>query len=87
MPFVRISLRFGKSPEYLQTLADHIHAALTETFDVPADDRFQVIYQHDAAEFSYDPASFGVQRSGDLVFIASPLDANVPAPNRPFTAG
>ena len=32
MPFVRISLLKGKSPEYLRALSDGIHRALVEAF-------------------------------------------------------
>jgi len=46
MPFTRISLIKGKSPEYLQALSDSLHQALVEAFDVPPTDRFQVIHQH-----------------------------------------
>ncbi len=54
MPFVRISLRRGKSQDYLMALADNIQRALVETFDVPENDRFQTIYQHDDNELIFD---------------------------------
>ncbi|MGO7815438.1 tautomerase family protein, partial [Rhizobium ruizarguesonis] len=44
MPFVRISLSKGKSPDYLAALADNIQRALVETFDVPENDRFQNLH-------------------------------------------
>lgn len=69
MPFIRISLRAGKSPEYLRALSDGVHRALVERFEVPADDRFQVIHQHAPEELIYDPQYFGVRRSDDLVYI------------------
>jgi phenylpyruvate tautomerase PptA (4-oxalocrotonate tautomerase family) len=47
MPFVRISLLKGKSPEYLRALSDGIHRALVEAFDVPPADRFHEIQQHE----------------------------------------
>ncbi len=52
MPFVRISLLRGKTPDYLQSLSENVHRALTEAYDVPADDRFQAIHQHDPANSS-----------------------------------
>jgi len=69
MPLVRISLLKGKSPEHLRAIADGVHAALVETFQVPADDRFQLIHQHEPHEFFYDPGYLGVKRSDDVVFI------------------
>jgi phenylpyruvate tautomerase PptA (4-oxalocrotonate tautomerase family) len=43
MPFVRIALRQGTSPEYRKALADGVHRAMVETIAIPPDDRFQVI--------------------------------------------
>ncbi|MEZ5626845.1 MAG: tautomerase family protein [Rhodocyclaceae bacterium] len=69
MPFARISLQRGKSPAYLRTLADQLHRALVETFEVPPDDRFQIIHQHDADELIVDRDYFGGPRSADYVLI------------------
>jgi len=35
MPFVRIFLRAGTSPEYRKALGDGVHRALVETIAVP----------------------------------------------------
>jgi hypothetical protein len=69
MPFARISLARGKPREYLRTLSDELHAALVESFDVPADDKFQVIHQHDPDDVVFDPHYMGMDRGPDLVFI------------------
>ncbi len=70
MPFVRISLLRGKPQEYLKALSENVHRALTETFDVPADDRFQAIHQHDPGELIFDRTYLGGPRSDDYVVIA-----------------
>ncbi|MFC4453792.1 tautomerase family protein [Deinococcus sonorensis] len=70
MPFVRLSLLQGKSPAYLRALADRVHEALVEAFEVPHDDRFQVIHQHAESEFIFDDQYLGIQRSRDQVFIS-----------------
>jgi 4-oxalocrotonate tautomerase len=69
MPLARISLRRGKSAAYLAAILDGIYAALRETFDVPEDDRFMLVTQHDADEFDYSPRYLGIARSDDLVVI------------------
>ncbi|SMB83187.1 tautomerase family protein [Deinococcus hopiensis] len=69
MPFVRLSLLQGKSPAYLKQLADSVHEALVEAFEVPPDDRFQVIHQHMESEFYFDAQYLGIQRSRNQVFI------------------
>ncbi|HET8596180.1 MAG TPA: tautomerase family protein [Castellaniella sp.] len=69
MPFARISLARGKPREYLRMLSDELHAALVESFDVPVDDRFQVIHQHGPDELIFDRHYMDVDRSADLVYI------------------
>lgn len=62
MPFARISLQRGKSAAYLRTLADQLHRALVEAFEVPPDDRFQIIHQHEPGELAalvgFDPTAW-----------------------------
>lgn len=70
MPLTRISLFKGKSPETLRIISDQLHAALVETFDVPADDRFQIIHQHDANELIFDRHYLGGPRSDDFILFA-----------------
>jgi 4-oxalocrotonate tautomerase len=69
MPIVRIDLRRGKSPAYLAAVRNGIYAAMRESFNVPENDRFMLVQQHDAEEFDYDPGYLGISRSDDLVII------------------
>lgn len=68
MPLVRIDLRKGKSDAYRQDIGRVVYEALLSV-GVPKDDRFQVISEHDAANFVFDPNYLGVRRSDDLVMI------------------
>lgn len=67
MPFTRISLLEGKSPEYLRAVSDSLHQAMVEAFNVPADDRFQAIHQHRPNELIFDRNYFGGPRSDDFI--------------------
>lgn len=69
MPFTRISLLRGKPPAYLRALADGLHAALVEAFEVPARDRFQAIDQREYGELIFDRDYLGGPRSDDFVLI------------------
>ena len=69
MPLVRISLRRGKSPAHLAALRKGIYQAMREVFNVPENDRFILVSQHDADEFDYDPNYLGIARSDDLVIV------------------
>ena len=69
MPLVRISLVKGKPRDHIRAISNSVHDALVEAFKVPADDRFQLIEQHDREDFIYDQGYLGIERSDDLVFI------------------
>ena len=75
MPLVRISLREGKPETYRRALADGIHRAMVDAFNVPPLDRFQVITEHPAEGLIYDPAYLGIVRSDDVVFVQITLNA------------
>ena len=68
MPLINISLRAGKPEAYRQAIFDGLYRALRETLDVPEDDQFMTITEHDAANFRYGNA-YGVARSADVVYI------------------
>lgn len=67
MPFTRIALQRGKSSAYLQMLSATLHQALVEAFEVPPDDKFQVIDQYAPGELIYDPHYLGGPRSENYV--------------------
>ena len=69
MPLVRVSLRRGKPAAYRKAILDGIYRAMLSTFDVPEEDRFMVINEHDETDFSYSPTYLGIKRSDDLVMI------------------
>jgi 4-oxalocrotonate tautomerase len=68
MPFVRIDLRRGKSAAYRQEIGRVVYEALLAV-GVPQNDRFQVISEHEATDFVFDPDYLGVHRTDDLVMI------------------
>ena len=68
MPLTHISLRAGKPESYRQAIFDSLYRAMRETLNVPEDDQFMTITEHDAANFRYGPY-LGIDRSDDLVFI------------------
>ncbi len=81
MPFTRITLHRGNSPENLKALSDNCHQAMVETFDVPAADRFQAIHQLVPGELVFDRNYLAGPRSDDYVFfdvtIGRPRSADV----------
>ncbi len=69
MPLTRVSLRRGKPAAYRKAILDGLYQAMRETFDVPEDDRFMTVTEHDADDFVYGAGYLGIQRSDDLVII------------------
>jgi phenylpyruvate tautomerase PptA (4-oxalocrotonate tautomerase family) len=75
MPMVEITLRAGKSLEYIRSVADGVHDALVAQANVPQDDRFQIVHQVDDTSLIANPSYGGVSRSSDLVIIKITLNA------------
>lgn len=69
MPLVRISLRRGKPAQHIAAIRDSIYQAMTESFNVPRNDRFILVHQHEAEEFDCDPNYLDIPRTDDLVII------------------
>ena len=75
MPFVRIDLKRGKSPEFRKTLGEIVYQAMIELINVPQDDKFQVITEHDRADLNFAESYLGNRYSDDVVFIQITLNA------------
>ena len=69
MPLTRISLRQGKSAPHRRAILDGVYTAMRETFEVPEDDRFMLVTEHDESGFVYGRSYLGIERSDDLVII------------------
>lgn len=69
MPLIRISMRRGRPASHPAAIVDGVYRALRSTFEVPENDLFAVVHQHDADEFVFDANYFGFERSAGLVII------------------
>lgn len=69
MPLTYISLRRGKPAAYRKAILDSLHMAMHETFNVPEDNGFMTITEHDGDDFKYSQSYLGIERSDDLVFM------------------
>jgi 4-oxalocrotonate tautomerase len=69
MPLVRVSLKAGKPAAYRKAILDGVYDAMRSTFDVPEEDRFMVISEHDETNFSYSANYLGIARTDNLVLI------------------
>jgi len=62
-------MRKGTTAQYRKAIMDGIYAAMRESFNVPENDRFMLIHQHDEDEFDFSTNYLDIQRSDRLVFI------------------
>lgn len=69
MPLTHISMRTGKSEAYRQAVFDSLGRAMHGTFNVPEDNQFMTITEHDAMNFRYSATYLDIARSADLIFI------------------
>ena len=69
MPLVRIDLRRGKSSAHRKAICDGIYRTMRETFDVPENDRFMIVNEHDPDNFVFAESYLGIAHGDDLVII------------------
>jgi phenylpyruvate tautomerase PptA (4-oxalocrotonate tautomerase family) len=69
MPLLHISMRAGKPDTYRQAIFDSLYRAMREALNVPEDNQFMTLSEHEAANFRYGASYLGVLRSDDLVYL------------------
>lgn len=74
MPLVRIDLIEGTTPEYRRAVSEALYETMVATLKVPESDRFQVITEHAAANFVFDPSYLGITRSAGCLFVQITLN-------------
>lgn len=75
MPLVRIDLAKGKTASHRRTIGEVVYKAMTETINVPKDDKFQVITEHEPDELNFPASYLGITYSKDILFIQITLNA------------
>jgi phenylpyruvate tautomerase PptA (4-oxalocrotonate tautomerase family) len=69
MPLTRIDLPKGKPAEYRAELREIVYETLVQTVNVPADDRHEVVAEHDPENLNLDPNFLGIGRSAEAILI------------------
>jgi 4-oxalocrotonate tautomerase len=70
MPLVRIDHAAGKPAAFRAALSQGVHDAMQATFNVPPDDRFQILSEHAPGAEIVRPASYiGIEYSDELTII------------------
>ena len=74
MPFVQIHLMKGKPTEFRRLVGEIVYQTMVDTINVPADDNFQVITEHDKNDLIYDPGYLNIHRTDGIVIIQITLN-------------
>jgi 4-oxalocrotonate tautomerase family enzyme len=68
MPLVRIDLLRGRSERQRQAIGEAVYEAL-RSIGVPEDDRFQIISEHDSANFIFASSYLGLEHTESLIMV------------------
>jgi 4-oxalocrotonate tautomerase len=74
MPLARIDVPRGKTAAFRRTVGDVVYESMLDTLKVPADDRFQVIAEHDAQDLLLNSSYLGIRRSSSCIVIQVTLN-------------
>jgi 4-oxalocrotonate tautomerase len=69
MPMVRIDIPAATPEADARALSNAVHRALVETFDVPADDRFQTLQRRAPGEIICSPQYLGIHHSAHVAMV------------------
>lgn len=69
MPLVRIDLPADTSATDITAVSEAVHQAMVSTFNVPAEDRFQILAHRTVGEMVCTPEFLGVRHGAHVVFI------------------
>lgn len=74
MPLVRIDIKRNHDASYAKRLGKVIYDSMKAAINVPDQDNFQVLAEHDDDHFVYDHTYLGIKRTDGLVFIQITLN-------------
>jgi phenylpyruvate tautomerase PptA (4-oxalocrotonate tautomerase family) len=74
MPLVRISLMKGRPDGFGKKVGAIVYRTMVDTINVPPQDNFQVITEHDRESLIYDPSYLAIQRTDGFILIQITLN-------------
>jgi phenylpyruvate tautomerase PptA (4-oxalocrotonate tautomerase family) len=74
MPLVRIDYRKGIHSDPGNKIGAIVYRSMVETINVPENDNFQIISEHEANGLIYDPDYLGIHRSNGIIIIQVTLN-------------
>jgi len=74
MPLVRIDYRKGTHTDLGNKIGAIVYRSMVKTINVPENDNFQIITEHEANGLIYDPDYLGIHRSNGIIIIQITLN-------------
>ena len=74
MPLVRIDMLRQSDASLSKKVGAAVYSAMRSAINVPENDNFQVLAEHDQNHFVYDPSYLGISRTDGLVYIQITLN-------------
>jgi phenylpyruvate tautomerase PptA (4-oxalocrotonate tautomerase family) len=74
MPLVRIDMPKGKTQKERRIIADVVYDAMISTLNVPQNDRFQIIAEHEGNDLIIDSTYLDIRRSSEAIIIQVTLN-------------
>ncbi len=74
MPIVRIDIKKNPDPSHIKEIGKVVYESLKSAVNVPNQDNFQVLHEHDDDHFVYDATYLGIERTEGLIIIQITLN-------------
>jgi len=74
MPLVQIHLMQGKPVDFRRKVGEIVYQTMMDTINVPSQDNFQIITEHDQDSLIYDPEYLNIQRTEGIIIIQITLN-------------
>jgi 4-oxalocrotonate tautomerase len=74
MPLVRIALMKQEKKEFGRKIGEIVHQEMVQIINVPENDYFQIITEHDDNSLIFDSNYLGIDRSDGIIFIQITLN-------------
>lgn len=75
MPLVRIDLIRGKPAAFRRQVGEIVYKAMRKVINVPADDKFQIITEHNPDEINVAESYLGNSYTSDIILIQITMNA------------
>jgi phenylpyruvate tautomerase PptA (4-oxalocrotonate tautomerase family) len=74
MPLVRIDLKKRETPGFGKAVGEVVYRTMVETINVPENDNFQIVNEHDPEGLVFDPGYLGIARTDAVIVIQITLN-------------